>query len=313
VYRYRTFNQHLKEHFGEKVYRVPIDAGFTCPNRDGVRAFGGCTFCDDRGSGAPTIDLKLSIQQQLNTQIAHIRKKFKAKKFLAYFQAFTNTYAPEAVLKELYETALNVPDVVGLCIGTRPDCLPDNILELLAEFQKKTFLWLEVGLQSAFDETLEKINRGHTAAEFFDCIKRAQKYNLNIATHLIFGLPGETKDQMLESVRQISSIGLKGIKIHQLCIYKGTPLEQEYKQGQISVFEEDEYIELVGRALELLPSDMIIMRLLAEGRKEEIIAPQWCFEKTRLSVVLEQYLEVKDVRQGSKYRTLQHHSRVIEV
>ncbi len=304
MYRYRTFNQHLKEKFDAKVYRVPIDAGFTCPNRDGVRAFGGCTFCDDRGSGAPTIDLKLSIQEQLNKQIAHIRKKFKAKKFLAYFQAFSNTYAPEAVLKELYDTALAVPDVVGLCIGTRPDCLPDNILQLLAEYQKKTFVWLEVGLQSAFNQTLEIINRGHTAEEFFDCIERAKKYDLNIATHLIFGLPGESKEQMLESVKQVSTIGLQGIKIHQLCIYKGTPLEEEYKQGRLSVLEEKEYIEMVGKALELLPPDIIIMRLLAEGRKDEILAPQWCFEKTRLNVTLEEYLEQNDIRQGSKYKTL---------
>ncbi len=199
-----------------------------------------------------------------------------------------------------------MPDVVGLCIGTRPDCLADNILDLLAQFNQKTFMWLEIGLQSAFNETLERINRGHTAEEFFDCIKRAQKYNLNIATHLIFGLPGETKEQMLSSVKQVSSIGLKGIKIHQLCIYKGTPLEQEYKDGKISVFKEDEYMELVGQALELLPSDMIIMRLLAEGRKEEILAPQWCFEKTRLNAALEKYLDTQEIKQGSKYRALVH-------
>ncbi len=304
MYRYRTFNQHLKEKFGEKVYRVPIDAGFTCPNRDGARAFGGCTFCDDRGSGAPTIDLKLSVQQQMQTQMAHIRKKFKAKKFLAYFQAFTNTYAPEAVLKELYETALNEPDVVGLCIGTRPDCLADNVLELLSEFNQKTFMWLEVGLQSVFNETLERINRGHSVEEFFDCIERAKKYDLNIATHLIFGLPGESKEQMLESVRKVSTIGLQGIKIHQLCIYKGTPLEQEYKQGRLPVFEENEYKEMVGKALELLPPDIIIMRLFAEGRKEEILAPQWCFEKTRLSATLEEYLEKNDIHQGRQYKSL---------
>ena len=145
MHRYRTFNQHLKDKFNDRVYRVPIDAGFTCPNRDGSRAFGGCTFCDDRGSGAPNINIKLSIQDQLKTGIAHSRKKFKARKFLAYFQAFTNTYAPEAALKELYDCALEVPDVVGLCIGTRPDCLPDNILDLLADYHRKTFLWLEVG------------------------------------------------------------------------------------------------------------------------------------------------------------------------
>ena len=267
------------------------------------------TFCDDCGSGAPTINLKLSIQEQLNTQIAHIRKKFKAKKFLAYFQAFSNTYAPEGALKELYDTALAVPDVVGLCIGTRPDCLPDNILQLLADYQKKTFVWLEVGLQSAFNETLERINRGHSAEEFFDCIEHANKYGLNLATHLIFGLPGETKSQMLESVRQVSSIGLKGIKIHQLCIYRGTPLEQEYKQGKLDVFGEEEYIEMVGKALELLPADMIIMRLLAEGRKEEILAPQWCFEKTRLNATLEKYLDEQDIRQGRKY----HESNLLTV
>lgn len=304
MYRYRTFNQHLKENFGEKVYRVPIDAGFTCPNRDGLRAFGGCTFCDERGSGAPTINLKLSVEQQINTQIAHIRKKFKAKKFLAYFQAFSNTYAPEAVLNELYQTALNVPDVIGLCIGTRPDCLPDNILQLLSEYSKKAFLWLEVGLQSTFNQTLDKINRGHTVEEFFDCMERAKKCDLNIATHLIFGLPGETKEQMLESVKRISTIGLKAIKIHQLCIYKGTPMEADYKAGTLPVLGEDEYIELVGQALELLPPDMIIMRLLAEGRKEEILAPEWCFEKTRLNAKLENYLEENNIRQGAKFQSL---------
>src|SRR5215472_3006031 len=161
--RYRTFNNFLKERFGERVYRVPLDAGFTCPNRDGVRAFGGCTFCDDRGSGAPTIDRYRTVEDQLSAGIARIRRRFKAKKFLAYFQAFTNTYAPEGILRKLYDIALQTPDVVGLCIGTRPDCLPDNVLDLLAEYDKRTFLWLEVGLQSVVNRTLDLINRGHTA------------------------------------------------------------------------------------------------------------------------------------------------------
>lgn len=303
MHRYRTFNQHLKDKFNDRVYRVPIDAGFTCPNRDGSRAFGGCTFCDDRGSGAPTINIKLSIQEQLTAGIAHTRKKFKARKFMAYFQAFTNTYAPEAVLRELYDCALAVPDVVGLCIGTRPDCLPDNILDLLADYNRKTFLWLEIGLQSAFNQTLDKINRGHTAEEFFDCIERAKKRNLNLATHLIFGLPGETKNQMMETVKQVANIGLHGIKIHQLCIYRGTPMEQDYNRGDLPVLPEDEYIALMAEALELLPPDMVIMRLLAEGRKEEIIAPEWCFEKRRLNEKVEQYLEQHDIRQGKKFQT----------
>src|SRR5271168_5084316 len=171
--RLNTFNNYLRERFKARVYRVPIDAGFTCPNRDGTRAFGGCTFCDDRGSGAPTISMELSVRQQLKSGIERVRKRFKAQKFLAYFQAFTNTYAPEAVLKQLYDLVLEEEDVVGLCIGTRPDCLPDNVLDLLAEYQKKTFVWLEVGLQSAINRTLDRINRAHTAEEFFDAVERA--------------------------------------------------------------------------------------------------------------------------------------------
>ncbi|HMO22585.1 MAG TPA: TIGR01212 family radical SAM protein, partial [Candidatus Melainabacteria bacterium] len=178
---YRTFNSYLREYFGERVYRVPIDAGFTCPNRDGVRAFGGCTFCDDRGSGAPTISVEKSVREQLEAGMRRIGRRYKARKFLAYFQAFTNTYAPEGVLRSIYDVALEYPDVVGICIGTRPDCLEDNILDLLQELSEKTFVWLEVGVQSVFNETLDKINRGHTAEEFFDAVQRAKKRNLKVA------------------------------------------------------------------------------------------------------------------------------------
>lgn len=276
---YRTFNNYLRDRFGERVYRVPLDAGFTCPNRDGTRAFGGCTFCDERGSGAPTIKSALNIKEQLETGIARIRKRFKAKKFLAYFQAFTNTYAPEGVLKELYDTALDHPDVVGLCIGTRPDSLPDNILDLLAEYDKKTFLFLEVGVQTVHDRTLEAINRGHTAGEFFDCVERAKARGLRLATHLIFGLPGESREDMLETVRQVAPLGLDAIKFHQLCIYKGTPMEFDYKAGTLAVLDEDYYVALVCDALEMVPKETVIMRLVAEGSQDEIIAPAWCFEK----------------------------------
>ena len=297
---YRTFNNFLKERFGERVYRVPLDAGFTCPNRDGERAFGGCTFCDDRGSGAPTIDRYKNVEEQLHSGIARIRKRFRAKKFLAYFQAFTNTYAPEGILRGLYDIALKSDDVVGLCIGTRPDCLPDNVLDLLAEYDKRTFLWLEIGLQSSSNDTLDTINRGHSAEEFFDAVRRAKKRGLKIATHLIFGLPGESEEQMLESVKRVASAGVDGIKIHQLCIYKGTAMEKDFLKGQLPVLAEETYIDLVTRSLEMLPPEMIVMRLVAEGSRDEIIAPEWSFEKERVMQKMNQLLLERETWQGKK-------------
>lgn len=301
---YRTFNSYLREYFGERVYRVPIDAGFTCPNRDGVRAFGGCTFCDDRGSGAPTINVEKSVREQLEAGMRRIGKRYKARKFLAYFQAFTNTYAPEGVLRSIYDVALEYPDVVGICIGTRPDCLEDNILDLLQELSEKTFVWLEVGVQSVFNETLDKINRGHTAEEFFDAVERAKKRNLKVATHLIFGLPGEDESHMMETVRRMAQTDLDGIKIHQLCIYKGTPMEVDYRLGRLPVLDEDRYVNLVCDSLELLPPEMIIMRLVAEGSQDEIIAPDWAFEKERVMKKMEAELTRRNSFQGKHYRDL---------
>ncbi len=276
---YRSFNKFLLEKFGTRVYRVPVDAGFDCPNRDGKRAFGGCTFCDERGSGAPTIERGRALKEQLEAGIQRIRIRYKAAKFLTYFQAFTNTYAPEGLLRQLYETGLDHPDVLGLVIGTRPDCVPDNVLDLLAELNKKTFVWLEMGLQSAHDRTLDLINRAHSAAEFFDAVERAKARGLTVATHLIFGLPGENREMMLESVAQVAATKLDAIKIHQLCIYRGTPMEEDYRLNKLSVMDEDDYAGLVVDALELLPPEMIIMRLVAEGKKDELVAPSWSYDK----------------------------------
>ncbi|MBC8000555.1 MAG: TIGR01212 family radical SAM protein [Leptolyngbya sp.] len=299
--RYTSFNNYLKQTFGERVYRVPIDAGFTCPNRDGTRAMGGCTFCDDRGSGAPTINQVLSVKEQLETGVERIRRRYKAEKFLAYFQAFTNTYAPEAVLRSLYDVSLDHKDVVGICIGTRPDCLDDNILDLLAEYLKKTYVFLEVGVQTVHNRTLDLINRAHSAEEFFDSVERARKRGLVVATHLIFGLPGETREDMLETVRQVADIGLTAIKIHQLCVYKHTPMAIDYAAGNLPLLEEDEYVSLVCDALEMLPPDMVVMRLVAEGTREEIIAPQWAFEKSRIMEKIDGELIRRGTRQGSKF------------
>jgi radical SAM protein (TIGR01212 family) len=298
---YRTFANYLKERFGTSVYRVPIDAGFDCPNRDGTRAFGGCTFCDERGSGAPTIKSRLNIQEQLVEGIKRIRRRYKANKYMAYFQAFSNTYAPEGALRLVYDAGLDHPDVVGLCVGTRPDCVPDTVLDLLAEYNEKTFVWLEMGLQSAHNPTLDIINRAHTAEEFFDAVKRAKQRGLSTATHLIFGLPGETREHMMNTVRQVAECGVDGIKIHQLCIYKGTPMELDYRAGTLGTLDEDEYVELVCDALEMLPPEMIVMRLVAEGTVDEIVAPTWSFEKSRIMDKIDLEMARRGTVQGSKW------------
>ncbi len=298
---YRTFNQYLVDKFRARVYRVPIDVGFDCPNRDGTKAFGGCTFCDERGSGAPTINAAVAVKQQLDEGVLRIQKRYKAQKYLAYFQAFTNTYAPEGILRVLYESGLDHPDVVGLCIGTRPDCVPDNVLDLLAEFNQKTFVWLEMGIQSVHNRTLDLINRAHSSEEFFDALDRAKARGLTVATHLIFGLPGEDREMMLETVRQIAQSKVDAIKIHQLCVYKGAPMEKDYREGRLSLLDVDYYVQLVADALEMLPPEMIIMRLVAEGQKEELIAPEWSYDKF---VVMEKIIEEmnrRGTRQGSRF------------
>ncbi len=205
-------------------------------------------------------------------------------------------------MRQLYDVGLDHPDVVGLSIGTRPDCLPDNVLDLLSEYDKRTFTWLEIGLQSASNKTLDLINRGHTAEEFFDAVERAQRRQLKVATHLIFGLPGEDEKQMLETVRLVAQTGIEGIKIHQLCIFKGTPMEKDYQDGRLKPLDEDVYLDLIMQAIELLPPDMVIMRLLGEGRKDELLAPTWSFDKARLMRKINQILEARDIRQGNKFR-----------
>ncbi len=299
-HHYRTFSSYLHEYFGVRIYRVPLDAGMTCPNRDGTRAWGGCTFCDGSGAASPEINTADSVHEQLESGIQRVRARFRAKKFLAYFQSYSNTYASEAVLHQLYNAAIEHPDVGGLIISTRPDCLPDNVLDLLADLSRRTFLYLEIGLQSACNRTLERINRQHSSDDFFDAVKRARARNLNVAAHVIFGLPGEDRSQMLDTVRQVANCQVNAIKIHQLCIYKGTAMEADYQQGQVSMLTASEYVELIVDTLEILPPEMIIMRLVAEGRKGEVIAPQWCFDKREIVSRINSELLRRGSRQGCK-------------
>ena len=239
-----------------------------------------------------------AIKAQMEAGMERVRFRYKAQKFLTYFQAFTNTYAPEGVLREFYETGLDHPDVLGLIIGTRPDCVPDNVLDLLEEFNRKTFIWLEMGLQTAHNQTLDRINRAHTAEDFFDALKRAKQRGLPVATHLIFGLPGETREMMLDTVRQVATSGVDAIKIHQLCIYKGAPMELDYRLGNLHVLDEDYYAGLVVDALELLPPEMIIMRLVAEGTKDELLAPTWSYDKFSTMDKIREQMAQRNSKQG---------------
>ena len=301
VLPYRTFNSYLIETFGTRVYGVPVDVGFNCPNRDGTRASGGCSYCDGRGAGAPTIKAVSEVKSQLQDGIERIARRYKAHKYLTYFQAFTNTYAPAGMLRELYKSGLEHPDVVGMCVGTRPDCVPDNILDLLAEFNQHTYVLLEMGLQSVHNQTLERVNRAHSAEEFFDALQRAKSRNLTVACHLIFGLPGENREMMLETVRQVAASPVDAVKIHQLCVYRGAPLEEEYRQGRLHVLDEDYYAQLVVDALELLPPEKIVMRLVAEGKKTELVAPTWSYDKFTTMDKIRAEFRRRASRQGCRY------------
>lgn len=298
--RYVSYAAHLRQTFGCRVQKVSIDAGFTCPNRDGSVTTGGCIYCNNT-SFSPA-NRRLSVTEQLEDGKRFLRKRYGAKKFIAYFQAYTNTYADIADLKALYDEALACDDIVGLSIGTRPDCVPDPVLDLLASYASRTHLWLELGLESGHDKTLDLINRGHTVAAFDDAVSRARLRNLNLGTHLILGLPGETPDDMMGTVRHVADLRLDAVKLHHLHIVRQTVLEKMYRQGDIELLSLDAYAALVADSLTLLPPDTIIMRLMGDAPPDKLVAPMWSQDKRAALNRIEQELENRDIYQGSAYR-----------
>ncbi len=274
-----TFGRAMREKYGFKVHKLAIDAQFTCPNRDGTKGIGGCTFCNNT-SFSPKARKPSSVDEQIEAGRQVIIKRTGATHYLAYFQAYTNTYADINYLKELYDNALSEPDVIGLSIGTRPDCVPDRVLELLAEYQDKGFeIWLELGLQSSFDKTLELVNRGHTFADYLDAIKRAKNYNLQVCTHLIVGLPEENRQQSLDSMSLVLASKPQGIKIHPLHIVKGTQLARQWKSGDYQQLSMEEYVDIVVDMVKMSPKDMIFHRLTGTASKDILLAPAWCNKK----------------------------------
>lgn len=296
--RYNQYSQHLKNKFSNKVYKVTLDAGFNCPNRDGVKSSGGCIFCDDSGSFSNAHDNKLSIEKQLEVGIEKLKKRFKAKKFLSYFQAYTNTYGSVEHLKKVYDSAFSHEDVLGLSIGTRPDCVDEEKIKLISSYAENNYVWIEYGLQSIHDKTLQFINRGHDSKDFIDAVKLTQNKGINICTHVILGLPGETRKDMLETAKAIADLKINGVKLHLLCALKGTKLEHIYNQGLYTPMEEQEYVETICDFLEIIPPEVTIHRLAGNGLKELLIAPKWLDKKFKTLNMIDKELERRGSYQG---------------
>ena len=296
--RYLSFNQHLKDTFGEKVYKVTIDAGFTCPNRDGTRGVGGCIYCYGDRTTSQLADCA-SVQSQIQAGMAAIHKRYKANKFLAYFQSYTNTHGPVDRLARLYQAALEIEHIVGLSIGTRPDCVGEEVLEVLGSLAQKTYLWVEYGLQSVHDATLARIHRGHDFATFLDAVARTRKRrNIKICAHVILGLPGETKAEMLETANVLSALNIDGVKIHSAHVLKQTRLAEMYARGEYQVLELSEYLDIVCDFLEHLAPQIIIHRLVGDAPRERYIAPEWCMQKSDALRQIEAELERRNSYQG---------------
>ena len=297
--RYRDYNTYLKEIFGERVQKISLDAGLSCPNRDGTISDKGCIYCDSRGSGTGAmINRGLSIDEQIMESRKRLKRRYGARKFIAYFQSFTNTYAPVSQLEKLYDRALHYPDMVGLSVGTRPDCVDKEILGLLHSYQEKYLVWVEYGLQSSHDATLSKINRGHDVACFEQGVRMAKDFGLNVCAHIILGLPGETRDMMLQTARFLGRLPVDGVKIHLLYIVKDAPLAILYEKGEYQCLEQEAYVDLVVDVLECLPPGMVIQRLTGDAAEEELIAPLWAKHKSNTLERIRKRLEERDTWQG---------------
>ena len=277
--RYNSLDWYFKNKFGCKVAKIPLSGPFTCPNRDGTKGKGGCIYCSDKLSGEFAGNPCDSIEKQFSEISEMMAKKWKNTKYMPYFQTGTATYAPVDVLRPLYETAISQKDVVGLSIATRPDCVGDDVLELLCDISKKTYLTVELGLQTIHDKTGLIINRQSTFAEFKDCFEKLKSCGIDVCVHLINGLPGETRDMMLESVKTVSDMKPWSVKLHLLHIIRGTVCEQMYNEGKRGVFEKDEYVNLICDQLELLDDDIVVQRLTGDGERSSLIAPLWSIKK----------------------------------
>lgn len=299
--RYHTWNYFLRNTFGEKVFKVSINAGFTCPNIDGKVAYGGCTYCSKEGSGDFAGNPKDDLIKQFNDIKEMMHKKWPSAKYIGYFQAYTNTYAPLEVLKEKYETILELDDVIGLSISTRPDCLPDDVVDYLAELNERTNLWVELGLQTIHDSTSKLINRGHDYKTFLEGVEKLKSRNINVIVHIINGLPGEDYNMMMETAKAVGQLGVDGIKIHLLHVIKDTPMEKMLEKGMLKLMTQEEYVNLVCDQLESLPDTMIVHRLTGDGKRDELVGPIWSLKKWEVLNQIDDTLKSRNSYQGIKF------------
>ncbi len=298
---YRDLNSFLKERFGCRVQKVSLDAGLTCPNRDGKVGRGGCIYCNALGSGTGRFSTQ-SIKEQIENGKASLRRRYKAEKFIAYFQSYSNTYGNPDKLAALYREALSVPDIVGLAIGTRPDCVDEAVLELLSDLNRETYLSVEYGLQSAHDDTLKAINRGHTFSDFAASVEKTRRKGIDICVHVILGLPGETRRDMLETAQALAGLDIQAIKIHLLYIVRGTPLEALYAAGAFKCIDRETYADIVAEFLALLPPEIVVHRLTGDPHPSELVAPQWAIEKQRNLQAIHLKMHTSQLWQGKHFR-----------
>jgi radical SAM protein (TIGR01212 family) len=299
--RYNAFSEELKRLFGCRVHRISVDAGFTCPNRDGTVGTAGCIYCGGAGSGSFGIARGLPVAAQLEAGKEVMVRKYKAGKFIAYFQSYSNTYAPLARLAALYDEALAVADVVGLIAGTRPDCLPEEVVDLLAAYHRRTYFWLELGLQSPHDRTLARLNRGHDFATFADAVERCRQRGLRVCAHVILGLPGETRAEMLATPQLLNDLGVDGVKLHLLHVMQGTRLAELHARGEVPLLSRDDYVGLVCDFLERLDPRIVVQRLTGDGGRDYLVAPLWSLAKFEVLNAIDGELERRGTRQGSGF------------
>jgi radical SAM protein (TIGR01212 family) len=298
---YLDLNTYLKGRFGERVQKITLDAGLTCPNRDGRVGTGGCLYCNARGSGTGARGRGESISAQMAAGMAAMSRRYGASRFIAYFQSFSNTYASKETLRELYDAALAFPPVVGLSIGTRPDCLEDDVLELLADYARGRLVWLELGLQSAHDRTLARLNRGHDVACFTTAVARAGARGLPVVAHVILGLPGEDSGDMAATAAYLAGLPVKGVKIHLLYVVQGSGLARLHEAGKYVCLSEEQYINLVVDFIERLPPHVVIHRLTGDPHPEELVAPAWALDKSRILGCIWEEFARRGTRQGSRW------------
>ena len=301
---YRSYNQYLKELFGCRVYKVSIDAGFSCPNRDGRKGYNGCTFCDAHGASSLTNKNTKNIQEQVLDNIESRRERYGAKKFIAYFQSYTNTYAPIEELKKMYDDSISCdPDIVGLSISTRPDCVNEEIIKLISSYKDKLpYVSIEYGMQTMHDKTLATLNRGETHLDFIKAVELTKKYNIDQCAHVILGLPGESWNDQMETAKTIARLGVNGVKIHILVAMEGTPIADDYKKGLWQPLEYQEQVTLACDFMEQLRPDCIIHRIGGNGHADNIVAPKWII-KNRVQILRDVVKEfaIRNSYQGKRY------------